>query len=538
MSFSPVTVAKLQAELVARDEHIASQETLIAAREAAIVARDAQIASQDTLIAEQSAKLAAQRNLLALMEEQLRLAKVQRFGQRSEKHPDQGELFDEAELAVAIEVLDAQLPEATPGKTPRKKPRDGFSDSLPRVRIELTLSEADKAGASSTFFSKIKEELDIIPAQARVLEYWQEKAVFENDAAETQIKTAPQPVHPLGKCQASVALLAYVLVSKYADALPLYRQEKILQRYGAEFSRTTLANWIIRLAEVFAPLLQRLREHQMQADYLQADETRLQVLKETGRVARSDKWMWLVRGGPPQQPVVLFHYDPSRGEDVPVRLLEGYHGVLQVDGYAGYGKACRENGLTRIGCWDHARRKFVEADKAAPKKKRTAPTKAAVALGQIAKLYRIEKAIQDLPAQEKTTQRQQQSRPLLMELQHWLQTNQPKVPKDSLTGKAIAYTLNQWETLTAYCDHGQVPISNALAENAIRPFAVGRRNWLFADTPRGAHASAACFSLIETAKANGQEPMAYIRYVLARIATADTPDKLDQLLPWNADLKA
>ena len=509
MPSSSATVAKLQAELAARDEMIASRDALIA----------------------------EQRKLLALMEEQLRLAKAQRFGQRSEKNSDQGELFDEAELAVAIKDIDAQLPEATFGKPKRKPPREGFSEQLPRVRIELTLSDVDKAGASSTFFSKVKEELDIIPSQARVLEYWQEKAVFEDEAGNTQINTAARPAHPLGKCQASVALLAYVLVSKYADALPLYRQEKILKRYGAEFSRTTLANWMIRLAGVFDPLLQRLRDYQRQADYLQADETRLQVLKETGRVARSDKWMWLVRGGPQQQPVVLFHYDPSRGEDVPVRLLEGYHGLLQIDGYAGYGKVCRENKLTRIGCWDHARRKFVEADKAAPKKKRTVPTKAAVALGTIGKLYRIEKAISDLPPEEKASQREQQSRPVLEQLHRWLEVNQPKVPKDSLTGKAIAYTLNQWDTLIAYCDYGQVSISNALAENAIRPFAVGRRNWLFADTSRGAHASAACFSLIETAKANGQEPMAYIRHVLERIATAKTNEQLDALLPWNVVLE-
>lgn len=443
----------------------------------------------------------------------------------------------QAEIAVAIEDIDAQLPEGTSGNTKRKPSREGFSDRLPRVRIELTLSNEEKAGASSTFFSKIKEELDIIPAQARVLEYWQEKAMFEDEAGNTQVNTAERPAHPLGKCQASIALLAYILVSKYADALPLYRQEKILKRYGAEFSRTTLANWIIRLAGVFNPLLQRLHDHQIQADYLQADETRLQVLKETGRVARSDKWMWLVRGGPPQQPAVLFHYDPSRGEEVPVRLLEGYHGLLQVDGYAGYGKVCRDNQLTRIGCWDHARRKFIEADKAAPKKKRQAPSKAAVAIGQIGKLYRIEKAINDLSGEEKRLQRQERSVPILKELRLWLQTNQPKVPRNSLTGKAITYALNQWDTLIAYCDHGQVSISNALAENAIRPFAVGRRNWLFADTSRGAHASAACFSLIETAKANGQEPMAYIRYVLERIATAKTPEQLDPLLPWNVVLE-
>ena len=193
-----------------------------------------------------------------------------------------------------------------------------------------------------------------------MLEYWQEKAVFEDDAGDSTIKAAARPVHPLGESLASVQLLAYILVVKYADALPLYRLEHIFKRYGGSISRTTMANWIIRLDDAFQPLINLLRERQLAGDYLQADETRIQVLKETGKSTQSDKWMWLVRGGPPDQPAVLFHYDASRGEDAPSRLLDGFEGVLQTDGYAGYNKVCRENPITRIGYWDHARRKFVE----------------------------------------------------------------------------------------------------------------------------------------------------------------------------------
>ena len=335
---------------------------------------------------------------------------------------------------------------------------------------------------------------------------------------------------------ASVPLLAWVLVSKYADALPLYRQEGILKRHGGQVSRTTLANWVIRLDNVFQPLIERLREHQMTADYLQADETRLQVLKETGKVSTSDKWMWLIRGGPPDKPVVLFDYDSSRSEDVPLRLLGNFHGALQVDGYAGYNKVCRQNNLTRVGCWDHVRRKFVEASKAAPpKKKGHHVSKADVAIGKIRKLYRIEKQIQDLDTEEKARQRQTLASPILNDLKSLLETNSRRVPKDSLTYKAIQYALNQWPTLTVYCDDGRWNISNALAENAIRPFAVGLRNWLFADTPRGAKASATVYSLIETAKANQLEPFAYIRHVLRHIAGADTAEKLEALLPWNIE---
>lgn len=219
------------------------------------------------------------------------------------------------------------------------------------------------------------------------------------------------------------------------------------------------------------------------------------------------------------------------------RLLDGYAGVLQTDGYAGYNQACRDNPITRIGCWDHARRKFVEASKATPtKKKGQKVSKADVAIGKIRKLYAIEQRIEDLGLEQKTAQRQQLARPVLDDLKHWLQSNASRVPKDSLTAKAITYTLNQWDYLVGYCDDGRLRISNALAENAIRPFAVGRRNWLFADTSRGAKASATAYSLIETAKANGLEPHAYLHHVLTHIAAADTVEKIEALLPWNAGL--
>ena len=306
--------------------------------------------------------------------------------------------------------------------------------------------------------------------------------------------------------------------------------------YGGRVSRTTMANWIIRLTPVFQPLIHLLRERQLGCDYLQADETRLQVLKETGKSAQSDKWMWVIRGGPPDKPIVLFEYDRSRNEEVPLRLLEGFEGVLQTDGYAGYNRVCRENAITRIGCWDHARRKFVEAERAAPaKKKGQQVSKASVAIGKIRELYAIEQRIEKLPPEEKTQQRQALAGPVLEDLKSWLDHNLTRVPKDSLTGKAITYTLNQWELLTGYLADGRLNISNALAENAIRPFAVGRKNWLFADTPRGAKASAAIYSLIETAKANGLEPFAHLRHVLRHIGATETVEQIGALLSWRIE---
>jgi transposase len=474
---------------------------------------------------------------VALLEEQLRLKRAQQFAASSERHADQISLFDEAEMEVAIEALSAQLPEEEPTpSSPKKTTRQrGFSDSLLRERVELRLSDEEKAGASTTFFSKVKEELAYIPARMKVIEYWQEKAVFEREGNEV-IVAASRPVHPLGKCFATVSLLTCIIVARYADGLPLYRLENILARSGHAVGRTTMAHWIIRLADVFTPLLTLMREEQNSSRYLQMDETRIQVLKEDGKTSQSDKWMWVVRGGPPDKPSVLFEYDPSRAGSVPVRLLQGFSGILQTDGYAGYAEVCRENQLVRIGCWDHARRKYVEAGKAVPEGKKasnTAPAKADVALGYIGKLYRIERAIQGLAEHDKYQARQQHSVPLLATFKAWLEKNVGSVMKGSLTRRAMEYTLNHWPSLIGYCDHGYVNISNVLAENAIRPFAVGRKAWLFADSSQGARASACCYSLIETAKANDLEPAAYIQHVLECIGEADTVEKLEALLPWN-----
>lgn len=486
-------------------------------------------------------------NYIQLLEELLRHKKIQQFAASSEKHAHQIQLFNETELEAEIEALRDQLPddaEKEDAPSPRRKQRQrGFSDHLVRERIELLLSDADKAGADKVFFSKVKEELHFVPAQLKVLEYWQEKAVFEREHQD-QIVAAERPVHPLGKCQVTTSLLTHLIVSKYADGLPLYRQEQMLKRLGHEVTRTSMAHWIIRLEDVFKPLIHLMREVQNRSQYLQADETRIQVLKEDGKTAQSDKWMWVVRGGPPNQPSVLFAYDPSRAGSVPVRLLDDFQGILQADGYSGYGQVCRANHLTRIGCWDHARRKFMEALKAAPAKGKMqnrppgTASKAEVALSHINKLYRIERQVKDLSDSERYRNRQQLSLPALKTFRTWLEANVSKVMKGSLTRKAMGYTLNQWDTLVGNCERGDLQISNVLAENAIRPFAIGRKAWLFADTTKGANASATCYSLIETAKANKLNPSAYIQHVLDRIGVADTVEKLEALLPWNVNLES
>ncbi|MCD8513865.1 MAG: IS66 family transposase [Nitrincola sp.] len=504
--------------------------------------KDDALREQNDIIRHQTQHLKKREQYIELLEEQLRLKLIQQYAAKSEKSAHQIHLFDEVEMESDIAELKAQLPDDVvpeddePQSKQSKRRQRGFSDNLDRIRVELRLTDEQKNGALKTFFTKVKEELEYIPASLRVREIWQEKAVFnEND--EESIVAAKRPVHPLGKCIATTSLLSYIIVSKYADGLPLYRLETIFKRQGHEISRTNMANWIIRLDPLLQPLINLMREVQNSSDYLQADETRIQVLKEDGKTAQSDKWMWVTRGGPPGHLTILFDYDPSRAGRVAVRLLDEFTGILQADGYSGYARICAQNNITRIGCWDHARRKFVEASKAKDKGQQVKLSKADMALSMINKLYVIEREIKDLSVADRYQMRQKHSIPKLIEFKAWLDKNTPRVMKKTLTRTAMDYTLNQWEYLIGYCERGDLHISNALAENAIRPFALGRRAWLFADTSQGAKASATCYSLIETAKANDLEPASYIEYVLNHIAEADTLEKLEQLLPWNAPLE-
>jgi transposase len=511
-----------------------------------VLEQQRRIDQQAEIVEKKSQVIASQKATIAILEEQLRLAKHKRFGTSSEKNPRQEDFFaDEAEtLADGDADTDDGEREPEPGTggdtgTSRQKRtpprRKGLNPDLPRVRHESRLSDEQREGAIDTFFVRVKEELDIEPAKAQVIEYWQEKAVRLDEHGERTLTVAARPVHPLGKSIASVNLLSWLIIAKYGDGMPLYRLEGIVQRYGGDISRTTMANWLIRLHAVLKPLLKRLETVQLSGDYLQGDETRMQVLKEPGMAPTGTKWIWLMRGGPPGKPVVLFNYDKSRGGAVAERLLESYTGrYFQSDGYAGYDRACAAKAIVHLGCWDHARRKVVDAIKVQPKSSAKAkPSVAMVMLSKIDALYRLEREFKELDDDERYERRQKQSVPKLASLRKWLEQKQPKVVPDSLTRTAINYALNQWDHLERYCQHGQLRISNVLAENALRPFAVGRRAWLFADTPDGARASAAYFSLIETAKANGIEPSVYIKHVVANIATADTDEALDALLPWN-----
>ncbi|MGR9108995.1 MAG: IS66 family transposase, partial [Gammaproteobacteria bacterium] len=377
--------------------------------------------------------------------------------------------------------------------------------------------------------------LDIVPAKVQVIRHIRRK--YACPCCQQTVKTAGLPPQPIPKSVASPGLLAHVAVAKYQDALPLYRQETILERIGVDLPRATLAHWMIRMGEAVQPLINLLRDRLLSYDLIQIDETTLQVLKEPGKPATSKSYLWAQKGGPPDSAVILFDYDPSRSQQVPLRLLEGFQGYVQTDGYEGYQAVCAMPGIVRVGCFAHARRKFDEAVKAQGKGGKAKAGKATKGLAYIQKLYRIETLIRDDSPEIRLQVRQQKAKPLLAEIRAWLDQSLPTTPPTSAVGKALQYLHNQWDKLIRYCDDGRLNIDNNAIERAIRPFVTGRKNWLFSDTVKGANASANLYSLIETAKANGLEPYRYLRDVFTELPAAQSIEDFEALLPGNLQLE-
>lgn len=507
------------------------------------VARNAQLETDKASLAHQHSQLefdnAQLKVRVVILQEQLNLALARRYAARSEKlSPDQVRLFDEAEVdAVAAE---REVPDADSVRiaahTRTRRGRQPLPDTLPRLDMlhELPASEryCDRDGAPLTAIGTvISEQLDIIPAQIRVLRHIRQQYACTCGRC---IKTALLPAQPIPKSLASPGLLAHVVVSKYQDALPLYRQETILRRIGVELPRATLANWMIEAGQLVQPLINLLRDRLLAYDLVQMDETPVQVLKEPGKSAPSKSYLWLQRGGPPDTPVILFDYDPGRGAEVPLRLLEGFQGYLQTDGYAGYHAVVCAHQLTHVGCFAHARRKFDEALKAQGKHPR--PGLAHQGLAWIQKLYGVEKTVRDVSPEERHAYRRQHAEPLLKALRAWLEESLPKVPPATATGKALHYLHNEWPKLVRYLDDGRLEIDNNQAENAIRPFVLGRKNWLFSDSVKGVKASANLYSLIETAKANQLEPYTYLRHLFTELPKANTVEAIEALLPGNISI--
>ena len=486
------------------------------------------------------------------LEEQVRLFKNELFGRTSEKrsftNPYQLPVVDVDDEPATDEPQASNDEIVIEAHRRRKRGRKPLPKDLPRIDIVHDLSEDEKQCGCGVELSRIGEEvsekLDYVPARLRVERHIRYKYACKNcegveDDGPT-VRIAPAPVQLIPKSNATAGLLAHIAVTKFADAVPLYRQAKIFNRLGIDLSRAVMAKWMVQTARQCAGLVDLLRTEISGGPLINIDESPLQVLNEAGRSNTSKSYMWVYRGGQPDRPVLLYQYHPTRSGQVALDFLTDYHGYIQTDDFAGYDHLGQQPGIVHLGCWAHARRKFVKVVKVRKKhrSKRVNPKNLAdEALEYIGKLYQIEKEAKrrELDADEIYQLRQKKSKPFLDEFKKWLTTNQPLTPPKGLLGQAISYTLSNWKKLIVYIEDGLLRPDNNLVENAIRPFVVGRKNWLFAGSPDGAMASAAFFTLIETAKANGLEPYGYLRHIFEKLPHSQTEQDLKNLLPQNID---
>ena len=476
---------------------------------------------------------------IQILEDYIKALKQKQFGASSEKQDViQAEMvFTEVESCAETDEpvqADAFENEITVvAEHTRKKKRVSIPKELPRVDVIHDLPDAEKfcphdGTALKQMGSETHDQLDIIPATIQVLHHIRLK--YACPCCEQHLITAQKPAQPIEKSIASPGLLAFIATQKYVDALPLYRQVESFKRIGIELDRSTLADWMQKCGLLLQPLINLIHEKVLEQKYLHMDETIVQVLNEPGRAAESQSYMWVLRSTLPTCAAVLFHYEPTRSGSVPTLLLQDFSGALMADGYPGYNAVCNKNSITRLGCWAHARRKFIEAQKIQPKGK---TGKADQGLALIQSLYRIEKTLNDKTSEEKLMARQQQSKPILEKIKIWLEKSLPQTPPQSPIGKALYYLHNQWVHLINYVCDGDYPIDNNAAENAIRPFVIGRKNWLFSASQKGAVSSANLYSVIETAKANGLEPYAYLKRIFTELPNAKTLEQMESLLPWS-----
>jgi transposase len=485
----------------------------------------------------QAARAGLQEQVLRNEQLKLRLAKLlrERFGASSEKLRtaiEQLELIlgDLEEQIAETAPAEPQPPAAPePADTARRKPaRRPLPENLPRTTVEHAAPCACPkcGGALHRLGEDVTEMLDYVPAMFRVIRHVRPKLSCRGCDS---IAQAPAPSMPIHRGLATPALLAHVLVAKYADHCPLYRQAEIYARGGVELDRSTLADWVGQTARLMRPLVDAIGTHVMAADRVHADDTTVPVLEPgLGKTSTGRLWCY-VRDDRPfagqASPAVLYRYSPDRKGEHPRQHLERFRGILQADGYQGYARLY-DRGVTEAACMAHARRKFVDVYKS------DKSPLANDALQRIAGLYAIEATIRGRTAEARLAVRAEQSAQLFADLKHWMEQTLPRISGKSDLAGAIRYALSRWDALSLVLRDGRACLDNNAAERAMRPIPLGRKNWLFAGSDAGGERAAAIYSLTETAKLSGLDPEDYLRQVLERIA--DHPVKrVHELLPWN-----
>ena len=500
----------------------------------------------------QRKKISELESRVDLLMEALRLARHKQFGASSEKSEDTlmeqlSFLFNEAEVFCAAEKEAEENTTVVAAHKRHKKHEytlDNIPEDMPKERVEHRLEGEDlvcpQCGETMTEIgTEVINKLKIIPAQTIVEQHvyytYACKSCSESadEGCETPVVKAPREKNIIPGSFATPEAIAHIMTQKFVMGSPLYRQEQEINRKGIKLSRQTMSNWILKATEdCLTPVYEQLHKELLTRDVLHADETTLQVLHEPGKKPQSDSYMWLYRtSGDTDKPIVLYEYQPGRGAKHPKEFLAGYKGYLHTDGYAGYHDL--GEGITVVGCWAHARRKFDEAVKSLPKGKATGSS-AFQGLAYCNLLFGIEQEIADKTAEERYEERLRQAKPVLDAMFAWA-NSRTAAPKSAL-GKAFTYLKEQWPYLTNYLKDGRLEISNNRAERSIKPFVIDRKNFLFANTPKGATGSAVMFSLIQTAIENGLDPYKYLTWLLKQAKDADLTDAetVQSLLPWNA----
>lgn len=464
---------------------------------------------------------------------ELALLKRHKYGQRSE-HLNllQISLLDDiigADMAGIETELDDAIDSPTRTQEKRQPKRQPLPPELPRreVHHEPEVTTCSCGCAMSRMGEDVSEKLDYTPGVFTVERHIRGKWVC--DACET-LTQSPMPAYILDKGLPTAGLLAQVLIAKYADHLPLYRQSQIFERAGVQLSRSTLSEWVGVCGVRLQPLVDALHEHLLQEPILHADETPVPMLAP-GKKKTHKAYLWAYATSPfSALNAVVYDFQPGRSGQYARDFLEGWTGQLVSDDYAGYKKSFKDEGVTELGCMAHARRKFVELHIAGKSQI------AGEAVQQIRELYEVEQKAHPLNVEERHRIRQQNAKPIADRLYRWLLYERQQVPDGTAIAKALDYSLNRWTALTRYLEDGAIPIDNNRVENLIRPWALGRKNWLFAGSLRSGQRAAAIMSLIQSAKLNGHEPYSYLKDILERLPTQKASE-IDRLLPhhWSSE---
>lgn len=499
--------------------------------------------SQEEYIKSLENTIESLQNQVNNLTEMVKLLTKKQFGSSSEKtkHEIDGQmtLFNEAEVESNEDETD---PTKTTVKNYTRRIKGQKEKLLKDIPVEIVEYKLDGEALLCPWCNTpmrpigketVREELEFIPAKVKIKQYVRysyECPQCLKDGTPT-IEKAEVPAPVIKRSIASPSSVAYVIYQKYVNAVPLYRQEKDWQQYGIQLSRATLANWIIRCtSDWLKPIYETLKSELKKRDILHADETPVQVLNEPGRKATTDSYMWLYRtGNDGKSPIILFDYKPSRSGENPKKFLDGFKGFLHTDGYSGYNNM---NNITRCGCWAHLRRYFVEAIPSLAQKNKQL-SNAEVGRNYCNELFNIERDLKDMTCEERKAKRLKLEKPVLEAFWCWLDSLNPL--NGSRLGKAVNYAKNQKPYMENYLLDGRCSLSNNLAENSIRPFTIGRKNWLFSASTKGAESSAIIYSLIETAKANNLNVYRYLQFILMAmtgLGKDPSPEMMTYVMPW------